>query len=144
MLFKETLIKLIIIFSVTIGVLFISLDTSGASESNTVDHPVIEIINFKVKDNISQQQLLNASEKVTRNLEKYNGFIKRTLTQNSEKPNKWVDIIEWKSLDEAHESMEKAINSDNKNIEDYLELMKDGERTYLSKSQYLNIQSQTN
>lgn len=144
MFFREILIKVTVIFSVTIGILFISLDTSGANESNTSEQPVIEMIEFKVKDNTSQQQILKTSDKVTQDLEKYDGFMKRTLTQNSEKSDQWVDIIEWKSLKDAHASMTKAIDSDDENIKEYLELMKNGERTYLSKSQYLNIQSQTN
>ena len=127
--FRDFLIKVTVIFSVTIGILFISLDTSGANESNTSEQPVIEMIEFKVKDNISQQQILKTSDKVTQDLEKYD---------------QWVDIIEWKSLKDAHASMTKAIDSDDENIKEYLELMKNGERTYLSKSQYLNIQSQTN
>ncbi|AIT08734.1 EbhA protein [Candidatus Francisella endociliophora] len=141
MIFRDIFIKISIIFCVTISVLIVSLNISGASEPNNSQKAILEIVSFKAKKNVATKDILKASNKVTNDLKKYDGFIKRTLTQNTDKPDHWVDIVEWNSLEKAHSSMLEAI--DNTDVQNFLSLMKNGERTYQTKSEYLNIQSQT-
>lgn len=140
MIVRNMFLKLGLIFCFAILILFVSLSESTANENKQPN--ILEIVSFKTSDNVTSNQLMEASDKVTTDLQKYPGFIKRTLTQNTENPDQWIDIIEWKSLDDAHNSMSNAL--ENKDVQDFLKLMKHGERTYQTKSEFLNIQSQTN
>lgn len=137
--FINALLKVGIIFFVTIGLLFVSLDISEAKHTN--QSHILEIVSFNVNKTTSKQKILQASNKVTQVLQKYDGFIKRTLTQNTDNPNQWVDIIEWQSIEDANNAMSKSIN--NKDIQNFLNLMKNGQKVYKTKSEYLNIQTQT-
>ncbi|GMN88660.1 hypothetical protein fsci_01460 [Francisella sciaenopsi] len=132
------ILKVAIIFGLTIGMLFLLLDTSDAHAVS--NPPILEIVSFETSKDTSTQQVLNLSSKVTQDLKNYKGFIKRTLTQNTKDLNQWVDIIEWKSIDDAHTAMNQALK--NKDVEAFLKLMKNGSRTYQTKSEYLSIQSQ--
>ncbi|AJJ47590.1 EbhA protein [Francisella tularensis subsp. novicida] len=140
MFFKDIFLKIIIIFSVAIGFLFIFLNTSNAKEKNNSE-PILEIVSFETAKNTTTEQVLQASDKVTQDLQASNGFIKRTLTQNTNNPNQWVDIIEWQSIKDAHSSMDKAVTD--KDLQAFLKLMKNGSRVYQTKSEYLSIKSQT-
>ncbi|ABK89716.1 EbhA protein [Francisella tularensis subsp. novicida] len=140
MFFKDIFLKIIIIFSVAIGFLFIFLNTSNAKEKNNSE-PILEIVSFETAKNTTTEQVLQASDKVTQDLQASNGFIKRTLTQNTNNPNQWVDIIEWQSIKDAHSSMDKAVAD--KDLQAFLKLMKNGSRVYQTKSEYLSIKSQT-
>ncbi|AJI45161.1 hypothetical protein [Francisella tularensis] len=140
MFFKDIFLKIIIIFSVAIGFLFIFLNTSNAKEKNNSE-PILEIVSFETAKNTTTEQVLQASDKVTQDLQASNGFIKRTLTQNTNNPNQWVDIIEWQSIKDAHSSMDKAVAD--KDLQVFLKLMKNGSRVYQTKSEYLSIKSQT-
>ncbi|MBK2005087.1 EbhA protein [Francisella noatunensis subsp. orientalis] len=125
-MFKEIILKVAVIFSLTIGMLFLLLDTSDVY---AVSNPsILEIVSFETSKDTSTQQVLNLSSKVTQDLKNYEGFIKRTLTQNTKDPNQWVDIIEWKSMDDAHTAMNQALK--NKDVEAFLKLMKNGSRIY--------------
>lgn len=138
--FKDIFLKIIIIFSVAIGFLFIFLNTSNAKEKNNSE-PILEIVSFETAKNTTTEEVLQASDKVTQDLQASNGFIKRTLTQNTNNPNQWVDIIEWQSIKDAHSSMDKAVAD--KDLQAFLKLMKNGSRVYQTKSEYLSIKSQT-
>ncbi|AJI73589.1 conserved hypothetical protein [Francisella tularensis subsp. novicida GA99-3548] len=140
MFFKDIFLKIIIIFSVAIGFLFIFLNTSNAKEKNNSE-PILEIVSFETAKNTTTEEVLQASDKVTQDLQASNGFIKRTLTQNTNNPNQWVDIIEWQSIKDAHSSMDKAVAD--KDLQAFLKLMKNGSRVYQTKSEYLSIKSQT-
>ncbi|AEB27785.1 hypothetical protein FNFX1_0837 [Francisella cf. novicida Fx1] len=140
MFFKDIFLKIIIIFSVAIGFLFIFLNTSNAKEKNNSE-PILEIVSFETAKNTTTEEVLQASDKVTQDLQGSNGFIKRTLTQNTNNPNQWVDIIEWQSIKDAHSSMDKAVAD--KDLQAFLKLMKNGSRVYQTKSEYLSIKSQT-
>lgn len=74
-----------------IGFLFVFLNTSSAKEKNN-SQPILEIGSFETTKNTTTQEVLQASDKVTQDLQRSNGFIKRTLTQNTNNPNQWVDI----------------------------------------------------
>lgn len=137
-MFKEMLLKVAIIFGLTIGMLFLLLDTSDAHAVS--NPPILEIVSFETSKDTSTLQVLDLSNKVTQDLKNYEGFIKRTLTQNTKNPNEWVDIIEWKSIDDAHTAMNQALK--NKDVKAFLKLMKNGSRVYQTKSEYLSIQSQ--
>ncbi|XSZ47550.1 antibiotic biosynthesis monooxygenase [Francisella noatunensis] len=129
-MFKEMILKVVVIFGLTIGMLFLLLDTSDAyAVSNP---PILEIVSFETSKDTSTQQVLNLSSKVTQDLKNYEGFIKRTLTQNTKDPNQWVYIIQWKSIDDAHTAMNQALK--NKDVEAFLKLMKNGSRIYQTKS----------
>ncbi|APC91587.1 MULTISPECIES: EbhA protein [Francisella] len=140
MFFKDIFFKITIIFSMAIAFLFIFLDTSSANEKNNLQ-PILEIVSFETAKNITAQEVFQASNKVTQDLQASTGFIKRTLTQNTNNPNQWVDIIEWQSIKDARSSMKKAV--EDKDVQTFLKLMKNGSRIYQTKSEYLSIKSQT-
>ena len=63
------------------------------------------------------------------------------MTQNTNNPNQWFDIIEWQSIKDTHASMNKAV--EDKDVQVFLKLMKNGSRMYQTKSEYLSNKSQT-
>ncbi|WP_318183177.1 EbhA protein [Francisella tularensis] len=118
---------MMIIFSVAIGFLFIFLNTSNAKEKNNSE-PILEIVSIETAKNTTTEQVLQASDKVTQDLQGSNGFIKRTLTQNTNNTNQWVDIIDWQTIKDDHSYMDKAVTE--KDLQEFLKLMKNCSRDY--------------
>ena len=70
----------------------------------------LEIASFKLKGGIATEDFLNASVEMEDGFaKKQNGFIKRTLAQNES--GEWVDVVYWKTMDDATKAMESAMKS---------------------------------
>ena len=54
MFFKDIFLKIIIIFSMAIGFLFVFLNTSSAKEKNN-SQPILEIVSFETTKNTTTQ-----------------------------------------------------------------------------------------
>lgn len=67
-MFKEMILKVVVIFGLTIGMLFLLLDTSDAHAVS--NPPILEIVSFETSKDTSTQQVLNLSSKVTQDLKK--------------------------------------------------------------------------
>ena len=68
-----------------------------------MNNPVIELVIFKAKREVSSEALKKAAAKTTPVLEKMDGFLGRELsvTENEET---WVDIVHWQNMNSANEA----------------------------------------
>ena len=126
--FKTLIAKVTMIFCATISVFYTTVAFSDTDVPNITKSPVQEVVIFKTSKNISPKEMIQASKKVTSVLENYDGFIKRTFSQDSTVPNQWIDIIEWKNIDDGMLAAKKIVN--NKDMQDYMGLMKNGYKMY--------------
>jgi len=126
--FKTLIAKVFMIFFATISVLYTTVAFSDTDVPNIKKSPVLEIVTFKTSKKTSPQEVTIASKKVTKVLKSYNGFIKRTFSQDSTTPNQWIDIIEWQNIDDGISATKKIINNDD--MKNFMSLMKNGYKMY--------------
>ena len=62
--------------------------------------PVLEVVIFHTKPQVSPKTLLIAANKVTPILQSMPGFISRTVAKGQE-ASEWIDIVKWVSLKQA-------------------------------------------
>ncbi|MBC6417833.1 MAG: hypothetical protein GDA44_03080 [Prochloron sp. SP5CPC1] len=65
-----------------------------------MENPVIELVIFKAKEEISAEALKEAAAKTTPVLQKMDGFLDRELSI-AENEEKWVDIVHWQNMNSA-------------------------------------------
>jgi hypothetical protein len=71
---------------------------------------VIEISEFKLITEVDANDFLKASDSVqVEFLEKQLGFINRELIRGDD--NQWMDIVHWRSREEADEAAKQAMNN---------------------------------
>ena len=126
--FKNLIAKILVIFFATIGVLYTTTAFSDTDTPNIKKSPVLEVVIFKTHKNTSPKRIIQASKKVTKVLENYDGFIKRTFSQDSTVPNQWIDIVEWQNIDDGMLAAKKIVN--NKDMKNLTNLMKNGYTMY--------------
>ena len=63
-----------------------------------------EIVLFKLKDGISDAQILEASDALQRDVQGMDGYLARRLLKTGD--GQWIDVVEWESLDAAHRAAE--------------------------------------
>ena len=61
---------------------------------------VYEIVVFKAKAGVTDEQVISALEKIQPFLEDYKGYISRELIKTE--GDQWVDQVKWETLDDAH------------------------------------------
>lgn len=75
---------------------------------------VIEIVEFKLNSGVTKSAAINAAQKTVEFVKEQDGFLKRTLSQNSD--GIWVDVVEWKDMVSAQAAgarfMEDARNAE--------------------------------
>jgi len=70
---------------------------------------VIELVLFKVKEGISEQQLLSTSDEINKGfLSLQKGFLSRKLAKNEDN---WTDIVLWETMEDALNAMKAAEHS---------------------------------
>lgn len=68
---------------------------------------VIELVIFETKEDITEEQFIQLFYKLNTVLQNdIPGFVKRSLTKDMAQ-NKWIEMIWWKSMQEAHMALEK-------------------------------------
>ena len=72
---------------------------------------VLELVVFKLDDGVSREQFLRTNDGVSAWIAKQPGFISRELSYDAE-GDRWVDVLWWESLAEAHAAAEKAMTSE--------------------------------
>jgi hypothetical protein len=71
---------------------------------------VIEWAPFKIRDGVTESQLLAASDLLQNEfVTRQNGFIRRELVKGEN--NQWVDIVYWASMADAKQAEQNAYNS---------------------------------
>jgi hypothetical protein len=71
------------------------------------DHLVLEIALVKLKAGVTDEALIHAVNDMQPDLEALPGYVRRELLKNDE--GQWVDMIYWRSNDEAMKAMEVAM-----------------------------------
>jgi len=115
------------IFAMLVSVLFScnkNIKTENVDQSNKSQ--IIEYAPFVIKDSVSIEILLKSANDLQVNfLQKQVGFIKRELVKKSD--NEFVDIVYWKSKEDAEKAGKNAANSPF--CFSYFQLMKDAEHS---------------
>ncbi len=71
---------------------------------------VVETVVFNVKDNVATEQVISSANLMRETIKDWNGFISRELVYVGD--GVFIDIVHWKSLEEAKQAQEKAMESD--------------------------------
>ncbi len=67
---------------------------------------VIEIVRFKLLDNVTAEQLIEASEQSQKFVSSLEGFEYRSLSYDKDSDS-WTDVVYWDSMDNAKSAGEK-------------------------------------
>ena len=102
-----------------------SSDALSAPASN----PILEVVIFHTQPSVSAKTVIGAASKVTPVLKSMPGFISRTFGQGQHN-NEWIDIVKWKSLNEALSAAQKALN--NPNMQKLMALMQNHKMYHFS------------
>jgi hypothetical protein len=71
----------------------------------------LELVVFKLKEGVSREDLLMTAEGVSDWIKKQPGFISRDLSYDAA-GDRWIEVVRWGSLDEAHAASELAMSSE--------------------------------
>lgn len=72
---------------------------------------VLELVVFRVKEGVARDRLLGTVDAVSDWIAEQPGFISRELLDGAE-DGRWVDLVWWRTLDEAHAAAERAMASE--------------------------------
>lgn len=72
---------------------------------------VLELVVFKLEDGVTREQFLATNDAVTEWAQRQPGFISREQAYDAE-GERWIDLIWWRSLAEAHAASEAAMTSE--------------------------------
>lgn len=113
-----------------VSIIFLGVSTIAIAE------PIVEWAPFEIKSGVSDEKIIRAAQAVEDGfLAKQSGYIKRSLLKGSN--HQWVDIVYWKSEDEAHSAAAKAMESPI--CFQYFALMKQSENAEVSNVQHYTI-----
>ncbi|MEE9494698.1 MAG: hypothetical protein V3W04_15165 [Gammaproteobacteria bacterium] len=73
-------------------------------ESMSSANTVFEILTWKSKAGVSDDEMINAVDSMVGDLKNLNGFLNQTLYKDSD--GTWIDIYYWKTEKDAHDSNE--------------------------------------
>jgi hypothetical protein len=92
------------------AMVLIALRCDSPTEKLASENPTIEWAPFRLAPGVDEAAFLKASSELqTEFVSKQRGFIKRELLKG--KDNQWVDIIYWRSREEAEQAGKNAMNS---------------------------------
>lgn len=69
--------------------------------------PILEVVLFRTKAGVSDEQVLQGSAQIQPWLEKAAGYLNRQLSKNAD--GQWVDLVQWRTLAEAHQAAEQLM-----------------------------------
>ena len=72
---------------------------------------VVELVVFKLKEGASGDELLGTADAVSAWIATQPGFVARELLHDAG-GERWIDIVRWRSMDDAHAAAELAMSSD--------------------------------
>jgi len=81
---------------------------------------ILEIVKWKGKPNISDQQMIEAVNAMVPDLKNIEGFINQVLYKDED--DYWIDVYYWDSVENAHLSNERM--ADKKSLKNLLGLIK--------------------
>ena len=78
---------------------------------NRSDGKVLELVVFKLVPGVTREHFLQTNEPVSDWISEQPGFISRDLSYDAD-GDRWVDVLWWKTLEEARAASERALHSD--------------------------------
>jgi hypothetical protein len=75
------------------------------------DGKVLELVVFKLDDGVLREQLLATVDPVSRWIGEQPGFVSRELLHDAA-GDRWIDLVRWRTLEDAHAAAELAITSE--------------------------------
>lgn len=72
---------------------------------------VVELVVFKLRAGASREELLGTVDPVSTWIGEQPGFISRELAYDAE-GDRWIDVVWWRSMDDAHAAAELAMSSE--------------------------------
>jgi hypothetical protein len=72
---------------------------------------VLEFVVFKLNEGISGERFLGTVDAVSSWIATQPGFVSRVLCHDAES-DRWIDLVWWKTLDDAHSAAERAMTSE--------------------------------
>lgn len=72
---------------------------------------VLELVVYKLKEGVSDEQFLGTNGAVSSWISKQPGFISRELVYDGE-GDRWVDVIWWETMEQAHAASELSMASE--------------------------------
>jgi hypothetical protein len=72
---------------------------------------VLELVVFKLREGVTREQLLGTTDAVSAWAAEQPGFISRELSHDAE-GDRWIDIVWWRTLEDAHAAAERALTSE--------------------------------
>ena len=72
---------------------------------------ILELVVFELSEGATREQLLATVEPVSEWIKSQPGFISRELSYAPE-ADKWIDMVRWQSLQDAHAAAELAMDSE--------------------------------
>lgn len=77
----------------------------------TAPERILELVVFRLRDGASREQLLATAGAVSDWIARQPGFLSRELCRDGE-GDRWVDVVWWRSLEEAQAAAELAMRSE--------------------------------
>jgi len=71
---------------------------------------VLELVSFKTKPGVSQEQVIELNQKVMTTVKKFEGFVYRSLAYQ-EQNKTWLDVVYWQDAASAKAAQEKFLAS---------------------------------
>ncbi len=71
---------------------------------------VLELVSFKTKPGITQEQVIELNKEVMTTVEKFDGFLYRSLAYQ-EQNQTWLDVVYWQDAASAKAAQEKFMQS---------------------------------
>ena len=69
--------------------------------------PTVEVVLFRAKAGISDEQVLHGSAQIQQWLESAAGYLKREVSKGDD--GQWVDIVHWRTLTEAQQAAQQLM-----------------------------------
>jgi hypothetical protein len=76
----------------------------------TISTTTIEMVSFKLNDNVTKEQMIATNPAMKTFLNKQPGFLYRSLSCDDH--NQWFDVVYWASLEHAQQGGEAFMKSD--------------------------------
>jgi hypothetical protein len=77
----------------------------------TDDGKVLELVVFTLRPGATREELLGTTGGVSAWIAEQPGFVSRSLVEDRE-GGRWIDVVWWRSLQEARDASERAMSSE--------------------------------
>ena len=72
---------------------------------------VLELVVFKLREGVTREEFLATNPALSEWARQQPGFVSRELSYDAD-GDRWVDVVWWSTLDDAHAAAERAMSSE--------------------------------